>query len=70
MTEPIKPTAAANTKVERVVESIESFMNAVCTMRERADDDSAKAMQDVIDARAECTTALHAFLTPVLRVIQ
>lgn len=65
-----KATAAARTKVERVVESFESLANAVCTLREKADDDRAKAMGDVIDARAECSSALDDFLAPTLRVVR
>lgn len=65
-----KATAAIRTKVERVVESFESLANAVYTLREKADDDRANAMGDVVDARAECSEALGDFLAPALRVVR
>jgi archaellum component FlaC len=61
-------TPQIETKIERVVESIESLTNAVVTLREKADDDRAHAMQEVTDAREEAKEALRAFLQPTLRI--
>lgn len=66
---PLHPPAP-RTKVERAVESIETFTNAIITLREKADDDRAHAMRDVVEARAECKDALMDFLAPTLRVVQ
>lgn len=63
-------TPQANTKIERAVESIEALANAVVTLRDKPDDDRAKAMTDVLEARQECRDALADFLKPTLRVFE
>lgn len=65
---PSNPNSKAVTKIERAVESIEALAGAVVTLREKPDDDRARAMKDVILARQECCDALGEFLKPILRV--
>jgi len=58
--------AAINTKIEQVVEAVESLALAAA---KRGGSGSTGSFQDVIDAREELRHALAELLQPVLRVV-
>lgn len=58
---------ATNTKVERVIESIEALAIASAA---RAIEPGVASFQNVLDARTEAADALRDFLQPVMRVVQ
>lgn len=63
-------SAAANTKVERVVEAFEAMAVAVSVASRDTVPSSALAMfDDVANARREAADALREFLKPTLRVV-
>jgi hypothetical protein len=59
---------AINTKVDQVVEAIESL--AIAASRPCADGKTHERYQEVLEARENAATALREFLQPTLRVIE
>lgn len=63
-------TPQAETKIERVVESVESLALAIVANSIAVDDKSRRAtFTDIQTARDESKQALRDFLTPTLRVV-
>lgn len=63
-------TPAQNTKIERVVEGVESLANAVAAHQRAPSGKGGNSFNVVLDARKELRTALAQFLQPALRVIE
>lgn len=63
-------TPEQNTKIERVVEGVESLANAVTAHQAAPKSRRGKSFNDVLAARKELHTALRDFLRPALRVVE
>lgn len=63
-------TPAQNTKIERVVEGVESLANAVAAHQRAPSGKGSKSFNVVLEARKELHAALSQFLQPALRVIE
>jgi hypothetical protein len=62
-------SAVTETKIERVVEAVESLATAVVAQQRAAPDENPMKMENVCDARKELRTALADFLRPALRIV-
>jgi hypothetical protein len=63
-------TPEQNTKIERVIEGMESLTNAVVELQSAPKGRRAKAFNAVQEARSELRKGLVEFLKPALRVVE